>query len=56
MINESILHQKIQSLLQYPILNKQLVKTIADILKTLDDLLKMGLVKFNRLFNQALNY
>jgi class 3 adenylate cyclase len=37
MINESILHQKIQSLLQYPILNKQLVKTIADILKTLDD-------------------
>ncbi|MEK8016790.1 MAG: DUF5939 domain-containing protein [Candidatus Parabeggiatoa sp.] len=37
MINESILQQKIQSLLQYPILNKQSVKTVADILKTQDD-------------------
>ncbi|RKZ65068.1 MAG: adenylate/guanylate cyclase domain-containing protein [Candidatus Parabeggiatoa sp. nov. 3] len=37
MVNESILQQKIQSLLQYPILNKQSVKTVADILKTQDD-------------------
>ncbi|OQY44858.1 MAG: adenylate/guanylate cyclase domain-containing protein [Candidatus Parabeggiatoa sp. nov. 2] len=37
MMNESILQQKIQSLLQYPILNHQAVKKLGEILKTLED-------------------
>ncbi len=37
MINESILQQKIQSLLQYPTLNQESVKKVGDILKTLDE-------------------
>lgn len=37
MINQAILQQKIQTLLQYPILNQAVVKKIGEVLPTLDD-------------------
>ncbi|MDM8558937.1 DUF5939 domain-containing protein [Candidatus Parabeggiatoa sp. HSG14] len=48
MINESILQQKIHSLLQYPILDKESVKKFGEILKTLDDwsLFRMNPLRF----------